>query len=158
VKAEVRVADPDGAEAQACLKAYAAELDRRFATGYDPESGRPVPAGDLRAPAGVLLLATVGGEAVGCAGLRLLDGGHAEIKRMWVAEAARGHGIARRLLGELEARAAAAARHTVRLDTNGTLTEALALYRSAGYTEVERFNDEPYADHWFEKRITPAPA
>jgi ribosomal protein S18 acetylase RimI-like enzyme len=152
---EVHVADPAEPAAQACLAAYAAELDRRFATGYDPGSSRPVAADDLRAPAGALLLATLDGEAVGCAGLRLLDDGHAEIKRMWVAGSARGLGIARRLLGELEARAAAAGRHTIRLDTNGTLTEALALYRSAGYAEVERFNDEPYADHWFEKELPP---
>ena len=42
----------------------------------------------------------------------------------------------------------------MRLETNKTLKEAGALYRSAGYDEVEAFNDEPYAHHWFEKRLT----
>lgn len=41
----------------------------------------------------------------------------------------------------------------VRLETNESLVEAIALYRSAGYAEVEPFNDEPYAHHWFEKRL-----
>jgi hypothetical protein len=41
----------------------------------------------------------------------------------------------------------------LRLETNRTLHEAQALYRQEGYREVEPFNDEPYADHWFEKPI-----
>ena len=72
---------------------------------------------------------------------------------MWVAATARGLGIGRRLLAELEARAAQSASTIVRLETNETLTEAIALYRSAGYKEVAPFNDEPYAHHWFEKRL-----
>ena len=76
---------------------------------------------------------------------------------MWVDTAARGLGVGRRLLAELESRAAAGGRRTVRLDTNGSLTEAVAMYRSAGYREVDPFNDETYADHWFEKRLPPLP-
>jgi ribosomal protein S18 acetylase RimI-like enzyme len=72
---------------------------------------------------------------------------------MWVAESARGLGIGRRLLAELEARAVEHGDRTVRLETNATLTEAMALYRSAGYVEVRAFNDEPFADHWFEKAL-----
>ena len=76
----------------------------------------------------------------------------AELKRMWVADAARGLGIGRRLLGELERRARRRRTH-VRLETNRALEEAIGLYRSAGYREVEAFNDEPYAHHWFEKPL-----
>ena len=72
---------------------------------------------------------------------------------MWVAEAVRGLGIGRRLLAELESRAAAAGARAVQLETNRSLTEAISLYRSAGYREVDAFNDEPYADHWFEKSL-----
>ena len=72
---------------------------------------------------------------------------------MWVAESARGLGIGRRLLGELERRARPRGARVVRLETNGALTEAIGLYRSAGYREVDAFNDEPYAHHWFEKRL-----
>ena len=75
---------------------------------------------------------------------------------MWVAPEPRGLGLGRRLLAELEARARHGAT-AVRLETNRALTEAIALYRSAGYREVEPFNDEPYAHHWFEKPLAPAP-
>jgi ribosomal protein S18 acetylase RimI-like enzyme len=68
---------------------------------------------------------------------------------MWVDESVRGLGLGRRMLTELEARASG----TVRLETNGSLTEAIALYRAAGWAEVPAFNDEPYAHHWFEKRL-----
>jgi ribosomal protein S18 acetylase RimI-like enzyme len=51
----------------------------------------------------------------------------------------------------LETRARDLGVSTLRLETNRTLEEAQALYRSCGYAEVEPFNDEPYAHHWFEK-------
>ncbi len=73
---------------------------------------------------------------------------------MWVAESVRGLGIGRRLLCELEDHAARHGATTVRLETNRALVEAINLYRSAGYTEVAPFNDETYAHHWFEKKIT----
>ena len=72
---------------------------------------------------------------------------------MWVAPTARGLGVGRRLLRELESRAAEHGSKIIRLETNKTLTEAIAMYRSAGYEEVAAFNDEPYGDHWFEKRL-----
>jgi len=75
---------------------------------------------------------------------------------MWVDPAARGLGIGRRLLDELEARAAAHGCRTVRLETNATLSEAIALYRRAGYREIPAFNDEAYAHHWFAKDLAPA--
>jgi ribosomal protein S18 acetylase RimI-like enzyme len=96
-------------------------------------------------------------EPVGCGALKFHDGEPTEIKRMWVSPSARGLGLGRRLLTELESHAAATATSPiVRLETNGSLSEAIALYRSAGYTEVDPFNDEPYAHHWFEKDLTAA--
>jgi ribosomal protein S18 acetylase RimI-like enzyme len=71
---------------------------------------------------------------------------------MWVASSVRGLGIGRRLLAELERRADDGGARVVRLETNKALTEAIALYRSSGYREVEAFNSEPYAHHWFEKQ------
>jgi ribosomal protein S18 acetylase RimI-like enzyme len=41
----------------------------------------------------------------------------------------------------------------VKLDTNRSLVEAQALYRKLGYREIGRYNDNPYADHFFEKRL-----
>jgi ribosomal protein S18 acetylase RimI-like enzyme len=72
---------------------------------------------------------------------------------VWVADSVRGLGIGRRLLVELERHASQRGARTVRLETNRNLTEAIALYRSAGYVEVPPFNDEPFAHHWFEKRL-----
>ena len=106
-------------------------------------------------PAGVFLVATLHSEAVGCGGLKFHDGAPAEVKRMWVAPAARGLGLGRRLLTELEAHAAAHGVTVLRLETNGTLAEAISLYHSSGYQEVAAFSDEPYAHHWFEKTLDP---
>jgi GNAT superfamily N-acetyltransferase len=150
---EIEPVDPADPAAQHCLREYFAELDRRFATGFDPARTLPVALDEMRPPAGVFLVATLGGEPVGCGALKVRAGAPAEVKRMWVGAAARGHGIGRRLLGELEARARTSGSRTLRLDTNGALTEAIALYRSAGYREVPAFNDEPFADHWFEKDL-----
>jgi ribosomal protein S18 acetylase RimI-like enzyme len=60
------------------------------------------------------------------------------------------------MLAELEAHAVPCGATTVRLETNRALAEAISLYRSSGYREVEPFNAEPYAHHWFEKALTGA--
>lgn len=72
---------------------------------------------------------------------------------MWVADDVRGLGIGRRMLQALEAEASALGLRVLRLETNRELGEAIRLYRTAGYREVPRFNDDPYAHHWFEKRL-----
>ncbi len=145
--------DPAHAHAQHCLRAYFAELDRRFAAGFDPTRSISAEAHELRPPAGLLLVASLRSEPVGCGALKFHHDEPTEIKRMWVDETARGLGLGRRLLAELEARAAANGARVVRLETNRALVEAISLYRSAGYAEVAAFNDEPYADHWFEKQL-----
>jgi ribosomal protein S18 acetylase RimI-like enzyme len=150
---EVDVADPDDPRAQHCLRAYFAELNRRFEAGYDPAAAAALEPHEMRLPAGLFLVATLNGEPVGCGALKFHAGRLAELKRMWVSPTARGLGLGRRLLRELEAQAAQHGSQAVRLDSNHTLTEAIALYRSAGYRPVAAFNDDPYADHWFEKDL-----
>jgi DNA-binding MarR family transcriptional regulator/GNAT superfamily N-acetyltransferase len=146
--------DPDHPDAQYCLRSYYAELHERFETGFDPLISTLPDPGQLRAPAGIFLVARLQGESVGCVGLKFpSDGASAEIKRMWVAPSARGLGVARRLLAELESQTLAHGRHLLRLDTNTALAAAINLYRSAGFYEIPAFNDEPYAQLWFEKRI-----
>jgi GNAT superfamily N-acetyltransferase len=149
----IAVEDPAGAGAQRCVGAYFAELDGRVAGGFDPRRALPADAHELREPDGVLLLARLEGEAVGCGAVKLHREGWAEIKRMWISSAVRGRGIGRRLLGELEERARARGMTVARLDTNEALREAISLYESAGYVEIDAFNDEPHATHWFEKRL-----
>ena len=145
--------DPAHPHAQFCLQAYYDELDRRFESGFDPGVALPVDLDEVRAPAGLFLVALRDGEPIGCGALRFHGDEPAEIKRMWVADSARGLGLGRRLLTELELRAAANGATAVQLETNKSLIEAIAMYRSAGYTEVEAFNDEPYAHHWFAKQL-----
>jgi DNA-binding MarR family transcriptional regulator/N-acetylglutamate synthase-like GNAT family acetyltransferase len=153
--ATVTIAPSDPADplAQHCLRAYFAELDRRFESGFDLTLSLPAENEDLRPPAGVFLLALRGAEPIGCGALKFDRGEPAYIKRMWIADSARGLGIGRRLLTELEAHAAQGGFSAVRLETNGALTEAMALYRSAGYVEVPAFNHEAYAHHWFVKQL-----
>ncbi|ARF53737.1 bifunctional helix-turn-helix transcriptional regulator/GNAT family N-acetyltransferase [Streptomyces gilvosporeus] len=149
----LNVVDPDHPDAQHCLRSYFTELQERFETGFDPAHSLLPDAGELKPPYGLFLLARLHGEPVGCAGLKLPAGAPAEIKRMWVAPDARRLGLGRRFLAELEAQAAGYGRAVLRLDTNKALSAALGLYRSCGFHEVAAFNDEPYAHHWFEKRI-----
>jgi DNA-binding MarR family transcriptional regulator/GNAT superfamily N-acetyltransferase len=152
---EIVVMDPAHRYAQHCLHAYYSELDRRFESGFDPAMSRLVGLDEVRAPNGLFLVATLRSEPIGCGALKFHGDEPAEIKRMWVAESARGLGVGRRLLADLETHASANGNRAVRLDTNRALTEAIALYRSSGYTEVAAFNDEPYAQHWFEKPVPP---
>ena len=144
---------PDGADARRCLDAYFRELAARFESGFDADQDASASLADMTPPSGLFVIARLDGEAVGCGGLKRADKATGEIKRVWTAPSARGMGVARRMLRALEAAAREAGVKTLRLDTNRALTEAHALYRSEGYREIARFNDNPYADHWFEKRL-----
>jgi DNA-binding MarR family transcriptional regulator/GNAT superfamily N-acetyltransferase len=150
---DIRLEDPRSAAAQECLRAYFAELDRRFDAGFDPQASIALVADELIEPRGLLLLGWMGESPVAVGAVRLHGADPAELKRMWVAEDARGLGVGRRMLAALEAHARDRGARTARLETNRVLVEAIRLYRSAGYEEVAAFNDEPYADHWFEKAL-----
>jgi DNA-binding MarR family transcriptional regulator/GNAT superfamily N-acetyltransferase len=145
--------EPTSAEARWCVAQYFAELNRRFEQGFDPEQSIPAEDDEMVPPGGAFLVATVEGEPVACGAVKTTAPGIGSLKRMWVAESARGLGLGRRLLAALEEEARALGLGTLRLETNRSLTEAIALYRSAGYVEVPPFNADPYANHWFEKRL-----
>jgi DNA-binding MarR family transcriptional regulator/ribosomal protein S18 acetylase RimI-like enzyme len=142
-----------GTDARWCIGQYFEELGRRFESGFDPARSIPAAEADLTPPHGVLLVARLREQPIGCGALKFHPGEPTELKRMWVDPSARGLGLGRRLLRELERHAATAGSTTIRLETNASLTEAIALYRSTGYDEVPAFNDEPYAQHWFEKHL-----
>ncbi len=148
--------DPRHPHARASIGAYYAELSQRFDRGFDPDRSISATEAELTAPAGLLLVATLHGEPVGCGALKFHGHEPAEIKRMWVAPTMRGLGLGGRLLAELERHATESGLSTVRLETNEALTEAIALYRARGYGEVAPFNNEPYAHHWFEKDLSSA--
>jgi GNAT superfamily N-acetyltransferase/DNA-binding MarR family transcriptional regulator len=150
---QVAVCDPRHPDARRAVQAYVAELADRFEGGWDPALSISAADEELTPPAGLFLIATLHSDPVGCGALKFHPGAPAELKRMWVSPAVRGLGLGRRLLADLEARAAAHGVRTLRLETNRTLGEAISLYRTAGYREVAPFNDEPYAHHWFEKTL-----
>jgi DNA-binding MarR family transcriptional regulator len=140
----LREVDPADPVAREAVGRYFDEIDRRFPDGFDP--GAPDHSGTF-------LLATSGGEPVAYGGVQRLSDETGEIKRMWVHEEWRGAGLGARMLRELEALAGRLGHRRVVLDTNRTLVEAVAMYRRAGYTEIERYNDNPYAEAWFEKEL-----
>ena len=150
---QISVADPTNQDARWCIEHYFTELSERFETGFDPMLGISAHAHELVPPAGLLLVARLREEPVGCGAVKFHENTVGEIKRMWVAPQARGLGLGRRLLEALEHAAREAGMTVIHLETNRTLIEAIELYRHAGYQEVEAFNDEPYAHHWFEKRL-----
>lgn len=145
--------DPRSEPARYCLGEYYAELSRRFARGYDVALSRDPDATDMIAPRGAFFVALSDGLPLGCVGLKGAGSPLAEIKRLWVAPAARGLGLARRLMDAAETAARQLSITTLRLDTNSALGEAMQLYRRTGWTEIERFNDDPYPDLFFEKRL-----
>ena len=152
---EIVPVDPEHRDAVACLREYVAELNRRSTRGFDPSVGATAQPHEVRPPAGQFFVAYLHDEPIGCGAVKHHADAPAEIKRMWIAPKARGLGLGRRLLETLESCAMQGGAEVAHIETNATLTEALALYRSAGWVEVAAFNDEPFADHWFEKRLTP---
>ena len=150
---EVRECDPRHRDARFCLQTYFDELAARFQGGYDPAVS-PVDDAEMSPPAGLLLVAWLHGEPVGCGALIFHPDAVGMVKRMWVAPRIRGLGLGRRLLSELEVRARTQGLRLMRLETRDELSQAIRMYTTSGYREVDPFNDEPYAHHWFEKSLS----
>ncbi len=147
--------DPASDAARYCLGRYYAELDARFPGGFEVARSCDPDAGAMIRPRGVFLIAMSDGLPVGCVALKGEGDRTAEIKRLWVDRGARGLGLARRLMASAEDAARALAIHTLRLDTNSALPEAERFYRTAGWTQIGRYNDNPYAEVFFEKSVAP---
>ena len=149
---ELRVTDPRHPDARRCIDAYVAELNERSERGDDPAAGVSADPEELEPPAGIFLVVYLRGEAVGCGGSSTRPAGR---RRSSGCGWRRRHGLRHRAApaqraGGPAGRAGADVAH---IETNGTLAEAIVLYRSVGYVEVAPFNDEPFADHWFEKPL-----
>ncbi|MDQ0510425.1 bifunctional helix-turn-helix transcriptional regulator/GNAT family N-acetyltransferase [Ancylobacter amanitiformis] len=145
--------DPRGETARHCLGQYYAELAQRFEMGFDVARSRDPDARDMIRPRGAFIVALLDGLPLGCVGVKGTGGGLAEIKRLWVAPSARGLGISRQLMTAAEKAARDLSIRVLRLDTSSALPEAVQLYRKTGWTEIERFNDDPYPDVFFEKQL-----
>lgn len=150
---EIVIERADSTEARRCLAAYYAELAQRFDGGFDPALGSSVDPSEMTPPTGWFVTARLEGLAVGCGALKRLSDDVGEIKRVWTAGHIRGIGVASRIMDKLEELARQAGFAKLRLDTNKALNEAHSLYLRRGYHEIARYNDNPYADHWFEKLI-----
>jgi DNA-binding MarR family transcriptional regulator/predicted GNAT family N-acyltransferase len=149
------VVDPRSDGAQWAMGQYFAELDVRFRHGFDAQlGGADRDAETMIAPGGAFVVVRSESEIVGCGGILCVDDDTAEIKRMWVHAEWRGLGLAGRLLAQLESIARQLGRTRVVLDTNESLAEAIAMYHRFGYAAIERYNDNPYAHHWFAKHLT----
>ncbi|MEU6917182.1 GNAT family N-acetyltransferase [Streptomyces olindensis] len=152
----------DSPVAAALWRAYYTEVSDRWYLLHEGRRTDPdelereiaaQPGADLAPPRGRLLVARYGGEPAGTAGVRLLDGATAELTRVFLREPLRGKGGAPLLVGAAEDAARALGATRMILDTRGDLVEARALYARLGYRETEPYNDDPYADHWFSKRL-----
>jgi ribosomal protein S18 acetylase RimI-like enzyme len=150
---EIGVEAPNGADARWCLSEYFRELVALLESGFDPAKENSARDDDFVPPAGFFFVARLDGRPVGCGALKRVDNTTGEIKRVWTASSARRMGIASTILRTLEASARHMGLKTVRLDTNRAMKEAQGLYRKKGYQEIARFNDNPHAHHWFEKRL-----
>lgn len=148
----LRVSDPYSSQFQLCMDAYFAELADRYG-GFDPSLSRPLALEQMVPPAGVLVMAYHGEHPTGCGALNFLSDNTGSIKRMWVSREYRGLGIGRRILDELERQARRNGVRLLRLENRHELYEATQMYKQFGYQEVEPFNDEFYADHWYEKSL-----
>ena len=149
----ISLADPTSSDVIWCFEQYFAELGERFEDGFDPARSISAHAGELMPPNGLVLVAYLRERPVGCGALKIRENSTGEIKRMWVAPRTRGLGLGQRLLEALEFHAREARVVILHLETNRSLIEAIQMYRDCGYQEVDAFNDEPYAHHWFEKRL-----
>jgi len=152
------VVDVTSEQARWAMTQYFDELARRFSDGFDADAAFEDAAVGFRPPHGIFVVARAGDDVVGCGAIQFVDSNTAEIKRMWVDPARRGIGLGRRLLGRLEGEVRSSGRSRVVLDTNDALTEAISMYGRLGYISIERYNDNPYADRWFEKSLASMPS
>ncbi|MEU8421123.1 GNAT family N-acetyltransferase [Micromonospora sp. NPDC048835] len=153
-----RTSRPDHPDAMRLLREYMTEMVVRYhcrqaLPGEVDAALAEMPSGDLAYPSGLLLLAHLGDDLAGCAGLRWQPG-WAELTRVFVRPGQRGAGGGAALLAAVEERARAAGADRIRLDTRHDLVEARALYARHGYVEIPAYSQGPYAEHWFEKQLT----
>jgi DNA-binding MarR family transcriptional regulator/GNAT superfamily N-acetyltransferase len=150
---DLATVDSSTREARECLFKYASELALRFPEGYTEQD--LLPAAEARGPAGAFIIARENGRAIGCGVLRTPPTDSAEIRHLWIDSRARGIGLGRRLVSELEFHAANQGYRAIRLDTHSALSEAIGLYRSSGYQEIPAYDENPHAHLWFAKSLQP---
>ena len=149
----LRAEPSDSAASRALWDEYMADVASRL-PGFVPTETIFATPEAFTGPGTAWRVGYLDGRAVCCGGLRpLAEDGVVEIKRMFVSESARGHGIGRQLLAALERLASESGFTTVRLFTTEVLVEARALYASSGYRVVGTVSDGDRTDFWLEKPL-----
>jgi GNAT superfamily N-acetyltransferase len=134
-----------------------AELIGHFNEIYPGRAERPgsvTTATEMAPPEGAFVVGYEDGRAIACGGVRRLEGGICEIKRMYVVGDARSRGVGRALLVALEAAARDLGYKRVRVDAGREQRHSRALFASAGYVEIEAYNSNHIAEYWAEKTLT----
>jgi GNAT superfamily N-acetyltransferase len=150
--------DADDAVSRELVAEFLADIAERYPeAAAGGASAPPLDLAELRAPHGTWLVAYDGDEPIGCAGMRRVDDHTAEVRRVYLRPAARRRNVARSLMAELEDLARVRGYRRMRLDTADRQPEALRLYRTGGYHEIDDYNGNPYARHWLEKDLGPRP-
>jgi GNAT superfamily N-acetyltransferase len=149
---EIRAEDPADGPGSALLDAVIAELEELYGPLVIGGTPSATPQ-DMGPPGGRFLVVYRSGRAIACGGVKRLDDGVGEIKRMYVVPDERSRGVARALLVALEDAARDLGYPVVRLDTGARQPHAAALYESAGYRAIPDYNDNTYAAFWFEKEL-----
>jgi GNAT superfamily N-acetyltransferase len=143
--------DTDDPRAVALNDALGTEVKEMYGEVGDSPGASPL--GQRFGPKDVLLLAFENDELIGLGGMRCLDAATAEVKRMYVCPEHRGRGVGRELLEALEDRASEMGCTAVRLDTGNRQAQAIGLYLAAGYTDIDAYSSNRWAERWFEKRL-----
>lgn len=147
------VEPPDSQASVAIQQAFVADITSRY-PGWTPASSQSVRSSELAPPDGVWVVAYLSGRVVGCGGLQRLDAETSEIRRLYLDQQARGRGIGRALLGQLEDHARRLGYQRARLTTGDAQPEALGLFRSSGYEEIAPFTNGAFTTHWMEKQLS----
>jgi len=155
----IEVARPGSPAADSIVTAYFLDIATRWhgrpATPEEVDRAlRDEPYDDLRDDTGRFLIATEGGEAIACAGVRFGEGGTAELTKVYTLPRHRGKGAGAQLLRAVELVCREQAISTLRLETRAELHEACALYEGRGFVRVDAFNDGPYSDRWYSKDLS----
>ncbi|MEU4164421.1 GNAT family N-acetyltransferase [Actinoplanes sp. NPDC026670] len=132
---KIITADFDDPAVQTLVAENLRDLSERYGGSGDDS---PISGADFTPPVGMFLVAVLDDRLIGSAGWRR-RGDDAELKRMFTTQAARGRGVARRLLARIEESAREAGCRRVILETGDRQPEAIALYESAGYLRIADF-------------------
>lgn len=117
--------------------------------------GSVVEVEEFEPPSGAFFEARIDDRLCGCVGLRRWSSDEAEVKRLYVADEARGQRVGEGLLAAAVDGALALGYRSIVLDSDGSSVAALALFRSQGFVATSDYNGDAFAKYWF-RRTSPS--